>query len=56
MNGHGGFGDQVEYVMRKVLFFTTAPTAKPNKYSNVSPRVVVNVARSYMMSTLLYGA
>ena len=56
INGHGGFGDQVDYVMSKIPFFATAPTAKLNKYSNVNPRIIVNVARSYMMSTLLYGA
>ena len=56
INGNGGFGDQVDYVMQKLPFFATAPTAKLNRYSNVNPRTIVNVARSYMMSTLLYGA
>ena len=42
--------------MDKIPYFASAPTAKLNKYSNVDPRIVVNVARSYMMSTLLYGA
>ena len=56
LNSNGGHECQLDYVMSKIPYFATAPTARLNKYSNVDPKVIVNVARSYMMSTLLYGA
>ena len=46
----------MNYVMGKIPYFAMAPTARLNKYSNVDPKIVTNVARSFMMSTLLYGA
>ena len=56
LSSNGGHTAQLDYVMSKIPYFATAPVAKLNKYSNVDPKVIVNVARSFMMSTLLYGA
>ena len=56
IDSEGGHKAHINHVMNKMPYFAMAPTAKLNKYTNVDPRVVVCVARSYMMSTLLYGA
>ena len=56
LNSEGSYSSQVENVMNKMPQNAMTPTSRLNKYSNVDPRIIVNVARAYMMSTLLYSA
>ena len=56
LNSEGSYTSQVDYVLGKMPQSAMTPTSRLNKYSNVDPRTVINVARAYMMSTLLYSA
>lgn len=48
VNSEGTCTSQIEYTLSKMPYHAITPTIRLNKYSNVDPRTVVNVARAYI--------